>query len=144
MPKGWGAPGTADLIRVYLLRRGRGTQYGAYKFILAWLGTRYTKTKKEKQYVPPTYQSVRRMFTYMRKLGLIEDAGTAPGLKPQSMKRHYYRVVKGRETDPRWRNPVLAYYDPDRFKEVENTARAVLTGAEIRDIVRFLNEHPEL
>jgi len=142
MPRGWAAPGTADLVRVYLLKRGRGTQYGAYKFIVAWLEARGAATGK--RYVPPTYQSIRHMFIYLRRLGLVEDAGTAPAAKSSGMMRHYYRVAKGREADPRWRNPILAYYDPDRFREVARSARAVLTGEQIKEISRFLDEHPEL
>jgi hypothetical protein len=143
VPRGWGAPGTADLVRVYLLARGRGTPYGAYKFIRAWLEARYGTVGKH--YRPPNYQSMRNLFSAALKLGLIEDAGRGPAERPHGLQRHYYRVAPGRERDPAWRNPKLARYEPEQFRRVAGgIPRRMLTREEINEIVEFLREHPEL
>jgi hypothetical protein len=142
MPKGWGAPGTADLVRVYLLARGKGTPYGVTKFIRVWLEVKYGP--KGKHYEPPNYQSMRNLFSAALKLGLIQDAGRGPADNPYGFQRHYYRVTPGRERDPAWRNPKLARYEPEKFRKVNEIPRRVLNKTEIEEVVAFLDEHPEL
>jgi len=88
--------GTGEAIRTFLLRVRMGSPYDFYK---------------EFRGVKPTtsYNSVRRYFYILRKLGLIEFVTTAPSEKGGFPKRLYW-VVPGMEEDPRWAYPQIALY----------------------------------
>jgi hypothetical protein len=135
MPRSPFAPGTADLIRIYLLVRGRGSPYGTYVFIHEWLAERYAD--RATPYVGPTYDSIRRLFYMLRRLGLIEPAGTEPA-KRGPFQRHLYRVVRGKERDIRWRDPVNALYAPEKFRAAAHLPRFTLQEDDIRRITSFI------
>ena len=135
MPRSPFAPGTADLTRIYLLARGRGGPYGAYTFIREWLAERYSG--RARPYRPPTYKDMRRLFYVLRRLGLIEPAGTEPARRGP-FRRHLYRVVPGKERDIRWLSPVNALYGPEEFAAASRLPHFTLQEDEIREIVEFI------
>ena len=87
-------------IREYLLTLGEGYPYGFYRCF-----------KKVKPSV--SYESVRRYFYILKKLGLIEHVGARPSSR--GYERHYYRIVPGREDDPLWFHPQEALYPETRL-----------------------------
>jgi len=62
-----------------------------------------------------TYDNFMRNYIYLlKKLGLIELVRKAPSKRAGAeLPRYYYRIVPGRENDPRWAHPQIAY-DPRR------------------------------
>jgi hypothetical protein len=47
-----------------------------------------------------SYQAVQRLFYDLRQLGLIEFTHSEPGKAP--IDKRFYRIVPGKEDDPRW------------------------------------------
>ena len=47
-----------------------------------------------------SYQAVQRLFYDLRQLLLIEFTRSEPGTAP--IDKRYYRIVPGKENDPRW------------------------------------------
>lgn len=132
MPKGWGAPGTAELIRDHLLEVGSDCVYGC------WVAV---KEKIEPRYVPPSYLSTASMFWALRKLGLVQKLGEERSRTRGRIAKTIYRVAPGREKDIAWQNPILAARDPERFKEtrgfrpdefIARTLPRLMEGAERR------------
>jgi len=74
MPRGWHAPGTGELIKAYLLAKGRegGSPFSINRFVRRYLTAFYGG----RNYVPPTYDSIRVMIRDLLRLGLIEKART--------------------------------------------------------------------
>ena len=91
---------TGLAIREYLLQFGRGYPYDFYR--------RFAKVK------PTTsYESVRRYFYILKRLGLIERVGTEEGKGVWS--RSLYRIVPGAEDDERWFHPQVELYPATRL-----------------------------
>jgi len=55
-----------------------------------------------------SYQSARRYFWILKKLGLIEYVGVESG--KGFIPKHNYRIVPGMENDTRWLAPQVALY----------------------------------
>lgn len=91
---------TGLAIREFLLQVGLAGPYDFYK---------------EFRELKPTtsYASVRRYFWILKQLGLIEFVRTAPSTA--GFPRRLYRIVLGREDDPRWEFPQIALFPTSGF-----------------------------
>jgi len=92
---------TGLAIREFLMALGKGSPYHFYKCFKA---------------VKPTtsYLSVVKYFYILSRLGLVEVVGTEPSSK-KGIERKLYRIVPGREDDPRWMHPQQALYPDTRW-----------------------------
>lgn len=87
----------SEAIRDYLLTMKEGNPYGFYKIF--------------SQLKPTTsYATIRLYFWILNEIGLIESTRFAPSKK--GFRKHFYRIVKGREEDTRWYHPQSELY-PD-------------------------------
>lgn len=88
---------TSEAIQEYLLTMKEGNPYGFYKI--------FSQLK-------PTisYASVRLLFWVLHEIGLIESIRFEPSMR--GFRKHFYRVIPGRETDTRWYHPLGELY-PD-------------------------------
>lgn len=97
---------TGLAIREYLLHVGEGYPYEFYKC--------FKKVKPS-----TSYDSVKRYFFFLRKLGLIEVVRVEPRRTPEGktygIPRTYYRIVPGAEGDHRWFAPQAEYYPQTRL-----------------------------
>jgi len=91
---------TGLAIREFLLEARTGGSYDFYK---------------EFRELKPTtsYASVRRYFWILKELGLIEFVRVAPSAA--GFPRRLYRIVPGREDDPRWGYPQIAMFPTSGF-----------------------------
>jgi hypothetical protein len=109
LPKGFLAPGTAELIRAYLKEKKYASPYQMYKFLIAFIPT----FPKRKPYVLPTYDSTRNMVYILKKLGLVTPVVAPvppnPRLRGGFKQPHYYQAVTDKIDDPGWRDPKLAW-----------------------------------
>lgn len=78
---------TGPAIKEYLLTVGRGNSYAFFKL--------FRQVKKT-----TSYDSVRRYFWMLRKIGLIRPAGTEA--RAHGWRKHMYTVTPGKEEDPAW------------------------------------------
>lgn len=117
LPKGWGAPGTAALVRDHLLEVGADSSYGA------WLAVKEKLEGLDREYVPPSRDSIRVIFWALRKLGMIERVGEEPTRTRTWLAKVLYRVTPGREKAAEWENPILAARDPARFQATRGFRR---------------------
>lgn len=93
-------PLTGLAIREFLLHVGEG---GPNDFIKA-----YRKVKKK-----TSYDSARRYFYILKRLGLIEPTRREWG--KGFIPRQLYRLCAGSESDPRWEAPQAALYPETRL-----------------------------
>jgi len=93
-----------ESIRNWLLMQGEGSAYGFYKALKevkkAW--------KDEKEVAYTSYGTIRKYFTYLKRLGLITISRVLP--KPIGYGEVTYRVVEGREVAPEWTRIQVALY----------------------------------
>jgi hypothetical protein len=91
---------TGQAIKEFLLEVGTGGPYDFYR---------------EFREMKPTtsYASVRRYFWILKELGLIEYVREAPSTA--GFPRRLYRIVPGREDDPRWEFPQIALFPTSGF-----------------------------
>jgi hypothetical protein len=70
---------------------------------------------REFRKVKPTtsYDSVRRYFYILKRLGLIEPTRTEKGKAP--IPRQLYRIVPGMEGAPEWMAPQIAMYPETKW-----------------------------
>lgn len=109
-PRSWVTPGTATLIRDFLLEVGEAYPRQIHKFLKAKI--------EEMGYHPPTYNSVRKLLYALHRLGLIKRVRIETVKEnPTAFKRVYYAVVKKRVKDRAWENPTTAAYYPEKFRE---------------------------
>jgi len=87
-------------IREYLLAVGEAGPNDFYK--------EFRKVKKK-----TSYDSVRRYFYILKRLGLIEPTRRVPGRGP--IPKQLYRIVPGMEDAPEWRAPQIELYPATRF-----------------------------
>jgi len=94
------SPLTGLAIREFLSEVGTGGPYDFYK---------------EFRELKPTtsYASVRRYFWILKELDLIEFVSTAPSAT--GFPRRLYRIVPGKEDDPRWGYPQIALFPTSGF-----------------------------
>lgn len=117
MPRGAG-PSTSLAIRDYLLEHEEGYAWQiAEKVISEFEGTGYQ---------PPTHSSVAQIMHSCEELGLIELVRTEPSERMEEepteetrkrKQRKIYKIAEGKEDDIRWRDPVKANYQPEKFNE---------------------------
>jgi len=88
---------TGVWIRDHLLEVGEDYPAGMYR--------KFKRAKEEKGVSCGSYQSFRQYIWWLEKLGFIKFVRREPSKNPILEDRRYYRVVKGREDDPGWRNP---------------------------------------
>ena len=91
---------TGLAIREFLMQVGEGCSSDFHKA--------FRKVKPSN-----SYQSARRYFWILKKLGLIEYVGVESG--KGFIPKHIYRIVPGMESDPRWRAPQIALYPKTRW-----------------------------
>jgi len=99
--RGWLMP-TGIFIRDYLIvhRRGYSQQI--------WRALKAERAKAGIYY--GTYQSFRVNYIYvLKKLGLIRPVRKEKAKNPKWFDRTYYEIVPGREKDPRWAHPQIAF-----------------------------------
>lgn len=65
---------------------------------------------EKKGYHPPTYESYRSYFQYMKKLNLVEKYGEKESKWRYGAKRIYYRLNPEKLDDPAWANPRKFWY----------------------------------
>jgi len=92
--------GTGEAIREYLLTVKEGNPYEFFKV--------YSMFSKR-----VSYDSVRRYFWILKEIGLIEPVRFEVGKAP--FRKHLYRIVPGREDDPRWLRPQIELYPDTRL-----------------------------
>jgi len=90
-------------IRNYLLEHGEAyinELLGAYNMYLASMG-----------YKPIKYSTMRKYVWILRKLGLVKVTRIQPPTEEmkQLQPRIYIAIVEGKEDDPAWYNPQVAY-----------------------------------
>ena len=109
-PKGWATPGTATLIRDFLLEQKEAYPKQIYRFLKGKI--------EEMGYKAPSYDSVRKLIYTLHKLGLIRKVREEKIKEnPTAFKRVYYSVVCTRLNDRAWENPTTAAFYPQLFKE---------------------------
>ncbi len=86
---------TGLAIREYLQEVGEGNPNGFFKA--------YRKVKAK-----TSYDSARRYFWILKKLGMIEPTRREMGAGV--IAKQLYRIVPGMEADPRWSAPQIALY----------------------------------
>jgi len=91
---------TGLAIREYLMHVGEGYANEFYRC--------FKKIKKK-----VSYQSVVRYFWILEKLGLIELVRFE--IRGSKFPVKYYRIVPGKENDPRWLHPQSALYPITRL-----------------------------
>ena len=110
MPKGWGAPGTATMIRDFLRISREEYPENMYR--------RIKESLEHQGYSSPTYKSIQNLFYVLRRLELIPfRRDEAIPHRPHLKMRRYYDLVPGREDDPAWRNPFHALWYPEKFEK---------------------------
>jgi hypothetical protein len=138
MPRGWGAQGTAELIRAYLIVKGRGNPYSVWKFITEWLGSR------RKRYKPPTYDSIRKFFYMLHTMGIIVPTFISVEESiPQTtfaQRKRFYRIADGQVDNPAWRDPTIAKYYPGRFISIQRLERVTLEQETFNEIRNFITQ----
>jgi len=106
--KGWAVPWTNPtglFIRDYLLEHGEAYAQEIWRAL--------KKARATAGLHCCSYSSFRTNYIYvLKKLGLIEAVRTERARKGW-YRRVYYRIVQGRENDPRWIAPQKAF-DPRR------------------------------
>ena len=93
---------TGLAIREYLMQMGEGYPYHFYIC--------YKRIKPK-----TSYQSVRRYFSFLKKLGLIEPTRTEPASRHGWLPRTYYRIVPGKEDAEEWYAPQATLYPETRL-----------------------------
>lgn len=84
----------AQQIRMKLIEKGMESPYGIWRAMGKRVGL----------------HTVYRYFHILRRLGLIELAGTRTNSKGSPIMEHFYRIKPGRERDPCWDNPWYCYW----------------------------------
>jgi hypothetical protein len=112
-PIGWRVPfvyPTGTFIRDYLKEHKTASAYEMWKALKAARAT-YGLTYKKEPIIVCRYESFLRNYIYvLKKLGLIQLVRKEPSDRAGAkLPRHYYRITPGREDDPRWRHPQIAY-----------------------------------
>ena len=92
---------TGLAIREFLLERGEAGPSDFYKA--------YRKIKEK-----TSYNSARRYFWILKKIGLIEPTRREMG-QSHTIAKSLYRIVPGMENDSRWGAPSVAMYPSTRF-----------------------------
>jgi DNA-binding PadR family transcriptional regulator len=143
-PIGWRVPfvfPTGTFIRDYLMEHKTASAYEMWKALKAARAT-YGLTYKKEPIIVCRYESFLRNYIYvLKKLGLIQLVRKEPSERAGAkLPRHYYRITPGRENDPRWRHPQIAY-DPRRGltqhrKAYARAARKRRVAVELRPITR--------
>lgn len=150
MPRGWGSPGTATMIRSVMQASGR-PMYVAE--IHRAVKTRITgqvisgillpginqsrEQQGKKPLTPPSYKSIRNMIYDLKRLGLIKFShDEANPSRPTAFKRRYYILDPARVNHPYWRNPRDALYDPEAFQEKTQWREDQYTPADWMDKIR--------
>jgi len=86
-PVHWkGGPGMGERLRDLFKEKGELSASDAYRMLRLERRT--------------SYQAVLRLFYDLRRLGLIEFVRAEP--TPTGIEKRYYRIVPGKEEDPRW------------------------------------------
>jgi len=141
MPKGWSSPGTAYMIRDVMKLLGSAYVKQIHNRCVEFCRPFRTPegTELRPGYIPPSYKSIQNMIYTLRKLGLVElDKEAKDPANPHRFPKRYYRVVPGTEGDPAWRNPIDAYYYPDKFASQTEFRITNLTSTDWLDRIRRL------
>lgn len=132
MPKGWGSPGTATIVREVMRANGRPMYvseiYRAVKnritgqviggILLPGINQQ-REMEGKKPLKPPSYKSIRNLIYELKRLGLIHFSHEEENpSNPKAFKRRYYTLDSNRVNHPYWRNPRDALYHPERFQEM--------------------------
>ncbi|RLE86392.1 MAG: hypothetical protein DRJ67_07315 [Thermoprotei archaeon] len=104
--RGRSAPRTAILI-YHLLRRAGSRGMGVYE---CYREIRRIYEEHGLGLRPPPYTAVMKMFYFLRRLGLIEYAGSEPGSHPWALPINRYRLTeRGLRERSMWLNPKRFY-----------------------------------
>jgi hypothetical protein len=107
--KGWALPWiypTGLFIRDYLKKHGVGYSQEIWREL--------KKVREKAGLNASSYESFRKNYMWtLKRLGLIEEVKREPAARKEWFQRIYYRIVPGKEADPRWSKPQIAL-DPRR------------------------------
>ena len=103
MPRGWGSPGTGELILKELLKKEELSVYDIWK--------RIKKEVEEAQLKPPSYSSMLSYFYVLRSLGLVKKVKERTTMKKGYLKAHIVKLTpKGIEHQDYFENPFRIKY----------------------------------
>jgi len=105
MVHGSETPSTGLLVREYMLEQGEASPYDVYKYLKSYYERHGWK--------PPSYQSVRTLFSRLKKLNLIRLKRKRETKK--GFNKRFYEVVD--PDSPDWENPQKALYGSYRGEE---------------------------
>ena len=123
MPRGWLAPRTGIAVRNYLLNHPESSIYEVWKAL--------KKHFESLGYRPPTYTGMIGLFGVLKRLGLIKCVGKEPSKRKEYFYKAKFIVVPEKTNAWEWENPLLAYYNPNKFWRTRTTKRPIASYEEL-------------